>query len=187
MNIKDKIEEFKEDASKKHILTGMGVLIVLFAGAYALTNNENKAKTDTSDNWQQIQLQDVSSDETYTIGELEKPVLVETFAVWCPTCTNQQQQLKEFHNQSNVTSVSLDVDPNEDEAKVQQHIDRYGFDWRYSIAPSSLTRQLINEYGSSIAQPPIAPMILICENGTRRLPNGVKPPSKLSEELQKGC
>jgi peroxiredoxin len=132
-------------------------------------------------------LEDVNSGETFTVAELEKPVLVETFAVWCPTCTNQQREIREFHEQSNTTSVSLNVDSNEDEEQITRHTEENGFDWRYAVSPPELTRILVNEYGTTIANPPSAPAILVCENGTRRLPNGVKPVSKLQEEVEKGC
>jgi hypothetical protein len=112
---------------------------------------------------------------------------VETFAVWCTTCTNQQNEVKKFHEDSNVTSVSLNVDPNEDINQIRNHINEYGFDWRYSVAPPKMSRELIKEFGKSIAQPPQAPMVLVCEEGTRRLPDYVKPASMLEKEVAKGC
>jgi len=187
MKIKSKIQDYKEGIGKNQLIVGIGLLVVLLPLILALNSSDQSPDSTSSTSWRETELRDISTGENYSISELEKPILVETFAVWCPTCTNQQQQLKEFHNSSNVTSVSLDVDPNENKEKAQNHIDRYGFDWRYSVALASMTRQLIQEYGNSIAQPPVAPMILVCENGTRRLPNGVKTPSKLGEEVEKGC
>lgn len=189
MDLKNKLEDFNGKLDKTHYAVGLIALAILAGGAYSLTSTDGAQSDPTSSNsdWQEAELTDISTDEQYTVSDLEKPVLVETFAVWCSTCTNQQNELKKYHEESGVESVALNVDPNEDEQKVQQHIDRYGFDWRYSISSSNLTRQLINEYGNSIATPPLAPMILVCENGTRRLPNGVKPVSQLEEEVDKGC
>lgn len=176
----------KELGRKKYVLIALGSLAILGLGFQALPESDTGSNSSSAD-WKQIQLKDVSTGETFTVAELEKPVLVESFAVWCPTCTRQQQELKKLHSGTDVRSVSIDVDPNEDASKVRQHVNRHGFDWRYAIAPSEMTRQLVEEYGNSIAHPPSAPAVLVCENGTRKLPNGVKPVSKLKEEIEKGC
>ena len=164
------------------------VLVLLFSltGAYTLFDSQ---ESDTRENidWKQVELEDVRSGEAYTVAELEKPVLVETFAVWCTTCTRQQQEVQKFHSESGVTSVSLNVDSNEDRQKIQDHLDRHGFDWRYSVSPTSLTRSLISDHGRVMVNPPSAPMVLVCEEGERKLPTGVKPVSKLQEEVEKGC
>jgi hypothetical protein len=86
-----------------------------------------------------------------------------------------------------VTSVSLNVDPNEDEQQIKEHTQENGFDWRYAVSPTELTRALVQEYGPSMANPPSAPAVLVCENSTRKLQNGVKPVSKLREEIEEGC
>jgi hypothetical protein len=172
---------------KQYFMAGLVFLVATAAGIYGVSQAQTPGNNTSQTDWKQITLEDVSTGEEYTVAELEKPVLVETFAVWCPTCTRQQQEVKKFHEDSNVSSVSLDVDPNEDASKVRQHIQRYNFDWRYSVAPSELTRLMVQEYGNDIAHPPSAPMILVCEDGTRKLPSGVKPVSKLQEEVNKGC
>lgn len=159
------------------------VLVLLVSIGIAL---EDSGKTETSD-WKEIKLEDVNSGDKFKISELDKPVLVETFAVWCPTCTRQQQEIKKLHERSNVTSVSLDVDPNEDQNQIRRHTEQNGFNWRYAISPPEMTRALINEYGNSLANPPSAPAVLVCENSTRKLQNGVKPVSKLEQEVQEGC
>jgi len=171
--------------TKQHLAVIL-VFLLSLTGAYTLFDSQ---ESDTRENidWKQVELEDVRSGETYTVAELEKPVLVETFAVWCTTCTKQQKETQKFHSKSEVTSVSLNVDPNEDEEKIQDHLDRHGFDWRYSVSPTSLTRSLISDHGRVMVNPPSAPMVLVCEDGERKLPTGVKPASKLQEEVEKGC
>lgn len=165
-----------------------GVLVLLVAaGALTFLDTDGTGEATNATDWREVPLEDVSTGETFTVAELEKPVLVETFAVWCPTCTRQQKEVQELHRQSGITSVSLDTDPNEDAAKIRQHLNRHGFDWRYAVAPSELTRSLVREHGRVMVNPPSAPMVLVCENGTRKLPTGVKPASKLQEEVEKGC
>jgi thiol-disulfide isomerase/thioredoxin len=173
--------------SREYVFLGVGILLVAALAVGASIESSSTSQGGGADDWQDVELKNVNSGENYTIRSLEKPVLVESFAVWCPTCTRQQQEIKKLHNGSDVTSVSLDVDPNEDVEKVKQHTKENGFDWHYSVVPSEMTRMLVNEYGNSIAHPPSAPAILVCEDSTRKLPNGVKPVSKLQEEIEKGC
>ena len=172
--------------SRDYILLGSTtvlVLLVVFGMSQEIRSGNSSGVTD----WQDIELEDVNSGEIFTVSELEKPMLVESFAVWCPTCTRQQQEIKKLHENSNVTSVSLNVDSNEDEDQVRKHIEENGFDWRYAVSPTELTRALVLEYGPSMANPPSAPAVLVCENSTRKLSNGVKPVSKLKDEVEKGC
>jgi len=169
----------------------VGALLALFVTGIAVSsvnsNDDDAASTSNYSSWQKIPLEDVENGETYTVAELEKPVLVETFAVWCPTCTRQQRAVKDYHEESGITSVSLDVDPNEDEQKIRKHIQQNGFDWRYSISPPEMSKMLADKYGNVMLNPPSAPMVLVCEEGTRKLPTGVKPASKLKEEVNRGC
>lgn len=166
-------------------ILGLGLLAGLTLNDSAFSRGPLDS-VNTSD-WKETTLQEVSSGENFTIAELEKPVLIETFAVWCPTCTRQQVEIEKVHNSTDVTSVSLDVDLNEDPEKVRNHVERNGFDWRYAISPIELTNKLRKKFGTSIANPPSAPVILVCEEGSRRLPDGVKTASTLQEEIEKGC
>lgn len=143
-------------------------------------------KIETS-SWVDVEIKDVNSQENYKISDfLGTPVLVESFAVWCPTCTRQQNEIKSLHEEvgDSVISISLDTDPNEDEDQVLEHTNRNGFNWRYSIAPKELTTSLIEEFGNQVINAPSAPVILICEDGSRRLlERGVKSPEKLKEHI----
>jgi|GEM_PF-5570575 hypothetical protein len=51
----------------------------------------------------------------------------------------------------------------------------------------SLTKSLVDEYGASIANPPSAPVVVVCENTSERLQNGVKPASKIKSEVERMC
>ena len=166
------------------------VLVVLGAAAYAFSSTSGSPNTGETLNWTDIEVEDVRTGDTYRISQFDKPVLVETFAVWCPTCTRQQEEVRKLHEDigDDFVSVSLDVDPNEDAAKITRHTERHGFDWRYSIAPPEMTASLQKEFGPSVLNPPSAPMILVCEDGkSRKLEFGVKPASKLKAEIENGC
>ena len=169
---------------REKILTGStAVLLALIV----LGVTQETGQPVSQGQWQEIELKDVNSGERFKVAQLEKPVLIETFAVWCPTCTKQQTEIKELKENSDVTSVSLDVDPNEDEKQIKRHTRENGFKWRYAVSPTELTQMLVNRYGTTVTNPPSAPVILVCENGSRKLSDGVKSASKLQTEVEKGC
>jgi thiol-disulfide isomerase/thioredoxin len=168
----------------KFLLVPAIITIGLFLGGSL------SAQASTGD-WRDIPLRDVISGETFRISDFkDQTVLLESFAVWCPTCTKQQKEVHKLHEQvgNDVISISLDVDPNEDEELVREHALANGFDWRYAVAPPELTRALIAEFGTAIVAAPSAPMILICpEEKARLLKRGVKKAARLQEEIQRGC
>jgi len=142
--------------------------------------------------WRTTELIDVSSGESFRIEDFEgkKPVLLESFAVWCPFCTAQQQEIKKLHDKigEDFVSISLDTDPNEDADKVRGHLETYGFDWRYAISPIESTQSLIKDFGISIVNAPSAPVVLICENGeAHKLKSGIKDAEFLEQEINNKC
>jgi len=156
------------------------------AGSSDNLPSDGQAST-TSEIWMNFELTNVNTGETFTISELnDKPILLESFAVWCPTCTKQQNEIKKLHEEvgDSFVSISIDTDPNEDEARILQHTQSNGFNWHYAVAPSDLTRSLIDEFGVGIINAPSAPVILICEDGSfRQLGSGVKKVPELQEAI----
>jgi len=149
--------------------------------------SEKETEVDSSQFWREYELTDVNSGESFTISELNsKPILLETFAVWCPTCTGQQKEIKELHEEigEDAISISLNTDSNEDEGLVLEHAQSNGFDWRYAIAPAELSQSLVDEFGLGIVNAPSVPVILICEDGSfRQLDSGIKRVQELKDEL----
>jgi len=43
--------------------------------------------------WRMTELTDVLTEETFSIGGLEGPVAIQSFAVWCPKCERQSREL----------------------------------------------------------------------------------------------
>lgn len=154
------------------------------------TPDDNVSKINTPA-WMHIELTDVATGETFMISDfVGKPILMESFAVWCPTCLKQQQQINELKVQEGETIVhiSLDLDPNEDAAIVREHIQTYGFDWYFAVSPIELTNTLVDEFGLLIASAPQAPVVLISKDGSSRLlKRGVKSADVLLLEVEKGC
>ncbi|MBR9675391.1 redoxin family protein [Candidatus Woesearchaeota archaeon] len=154
------------------------------------SDDEKTVKVDVFD-WKNALLKDVNTGEEFRINDFKgKLILLESFAVWCPTCTRQQKEIKEFHESvgDDIISISLDTDPNEDEERVLQHATSNGFGWYYAISPREVTQSLVDEFGVSFVNAPLAPVLLICEDQSARLlRSGVKNADALKEEVEKGC
>lgn len=132
--------------------------------------------------WRETQLTDVLSGETFSIAGIGQPVVLESFAVWCPVCTRQQRQLAELSETgSDAAIVSLNTDPNEDADRVRTHAEEHGFDWRYAVAPASMSQALVAEFGRQVIRAPAAPVVVICPDGTAAFlsERAVKPAERL--------
>ena len=142
-------------------------------------------------NWRQAEFTNVKNGEKFTIDDFKgKTVLLESFAVWCPTCLKQQKEmdkLKELDGKE-IIHISLDTDPNENRKKVAEHLERNGFDWYFAVSPIEVTRLLTDEFGIGFVNAPSAPVVLICEDGgSRFLGRGVKDVEELTQEIKIGC
>jgi len=150
----------------------------------------NEATGNTVPAWMESSYYDVEANKTKTIASMEKPILVESFAVWCSTCTRQQIEIKDMNEQDAVehTSLSLNTDPEEGPTAVRQHMKENGFDWTYGIASAALVNDLLEAFGPTIITAPQVPKILVCSNTSfRRLQNGVRTASTLTEDIRQGC
>jgi cytochrome oxidase Cu insertion factor (SCO1/SenC/PrrC family) len=155
------------------------------------TADSGDEKVVTPPAWMDFELTDVATGGKFRISDFKgKSVLMESFAVWCPTCTEQQKQTKELITRTgeDIVHISLDTDPNEDDEIVRRHIEDNGFDWLYAVSPIELTRALIDQFDIRVVNAPAVPMILICEDqSTRFLKSGIKRPDDLIKEVEKGC
>ncbi len=137
--------------------------------------------------WASIELVDAVTGEPFTISDFAgRPILVESFAVWCSTCLRQQKEmgkLIESHGEE-IIHVSLNTDPNEDLIAVRQHAEKHEFSWYFAVAPVEMTQALIDAFGLTVVNAPRAPVILIEADGSARLlPNGLKSAEELLEEI----
>jgi len=120
--------------------------------------------------WQTATLEDVTTGESFTVQQFDHPVLVHTFATWCPTCRGQQQEIKRYLDDAgdSVTAVDLTVDENDDAATLREHAKSNGFGWRFGVAPGDVTGALVEEFGRNVAVAPRSPVILVCPDGRAR-------------------
>ncbi|NCN98633.1 hypothetical protein COU62_00310 [Candidatus Pacearchaeota archaeon CG10_big_fil_rev_8_21_14_0_10_35_219] len=182
---------------KNNIWLWVVIFVIVVVGVIFLSGNLIQPENLTSENkrgvsWMNTKLEDVRTGENFKISDFEgKPVLLESFAVWCPTCTKQQKELKKLHEEfgDSIVSISLDTDQNEDEAKILTHINENGFEWYYAISPIQMTQSLMSDFGNGIINAPSAPVVLICEDGSYRKLGGYgsRNVKELKEELERGC
>lgn len=166
---------------------------IFLSGCIAPSDDSPASRTtDTvSSTWMDIELTDVATQETFTISDFKgTPILLDSFAVWCPTCLQQQRKMAELKERKGaaIIHISLDTDPNEDENNVKEHIETHGLDWYFAISPIELTNALIEEFGLQVVNAPSAPVVLICEDGSARLlTSGVKSADELLAAIDEGC
>lgn len=124
----------------------------------------------TSDPLHLVELVDVTSNTTFTLGALaaEGPVLLETMAIWCVNCRAQQHEVVAAHDLVDFHSVSLDVDPNERPDDLADYSTAMGFAWRFAVATADLAAALRDRFGAAVLNPPSTPMILLLPDGTIR-------------------
>lgn len=136
------------------------------------TETESESSSDgdaaeTDANWQEVPIEDVTTGETFTIAELDQPVLVHTFAIWCSICSRQHEQFKTFRktNGDGVAMVELNIASDESGDAIRDHAESNGFDWRFGTAPDAVLSQLVDMVGPRMTSPPQSPVLLVCPSG----------------------
>ena len=124
-----------------------------------------------SDPLHELVLTDVQSGEQLTLGQLaaEKPLLLETMAIWCTNCKAQQHNVVAAHNEADFTSISLDVDPGEQPSDLAKYAENEGFHWHFAMADAQLLSKLRERFGTAVAVPPGMPKILFRTDGSIEL------------------
>lgn len=140
------------------------------SGGASASETEGSAALD-SDPLHAIRLVDVATGEQFTIGQLaaEKPVLLETMAIWCTNCRAQMHNVVAAHNEADFHSISLDVDPGEQPDDLAAYAEQEGFDWAFAMADANLIAQLRDRFGTAVAVPPGMPKILFGTDGSVEL------------------
>ena len=133
-------------------------------------SGEMSAESIMLPDWAYLETTDVSTAEPFTLADYEgKVILVETMAMWCPTCYRQQEQIQALHqklnNNPDLISISIDVDLHETPEDLAVYIADAGFAWPYTIADQDLARGIANQFGANFLNPPLAPIFVIDRHG----------------------
>jgi thiol-disulfide isomerase/thioredoxin len=118
-----------------------------------------------------MELRDVRTGETFTLGELaaDAPVIVETMAIWCTNCRAQMHEVTAAHELADFHSVSIDVEPAEVAEDLVAYAAREGFDWPFVLADAQLATVLRDRFGTEVLFPPGMPKLLVGTDGSVEL------------------
>ena len=122
------------------------------------------------------------------LAEQGKPVLIHSFAVWCPGCSTQLLEATKLQTAypDEYIVVALDIDPNENVDKVKRHQEKNNFKGIFTAAPTDVTRSLVSAYGPSIALS-IPQTIIICGKTATYLEDGVFSADTLKKAADELC
>jgi peroxiredoxin len=163
------------------------LLTALFAACGEAATPEPEPSTPE---WFDFELRDVQTGQTFTMNDYAgKVIVIETMAIWCPTCLFQSSEIRKMHeelgNPEDLISVSLDVDVNETEESLREFAAEYGFEWHFAVAPLEVARALGNLYTAQYLNPPLAPMMIIDRDGeVHHLEYGRKSAATLLESVE---
>jgi hypothetical protein len=142
--------------------------ILVTACSGAATGGAGEAGTG-DEAWRTMTLRDVVTGEEFRIADLDgKVVAIETMAIWCITCRQQQAQAQaalDTVDLTDVVYVSLDVDPNERAEDLADYAAREGFGWTFAVAPADMSRSLAATFGDQVLSPPSTPLIVLGPDG----------------------
>ena len=119
--------------------------------------------------WQTIEIVDVDG-ATFTLGSLVgKPLFVENFATWCPTCRSQlgrtQSAAETLGDEAVVLALSVETDLSSQD--VADYAEDNGFDnIRFAVMSPELLAAFVEAFGNSAANPPSTPHVVVAADGT---------------------
>lgn len=163
----------------------LGLIWILSACTF--TTKTSESHSTAMPDWFSIEMTDVQTGTSFSMNDYAgKVVLLETMAIWCPSCVIQQTQVGKLHealgNPKDLISITLDVDSHEDDAVLKEYASSYRFDWHFAVAPLLVERALGNLYSAEYLNPPLSPMLIIDRHGNvHQLDYGIKD----SKTLQK--
>ena len=140
--------------------------------------------------WFSVSFTEATSGATFRIQDFkDKVILVETMALECPTCMEQQKEIKALHDQlgmrDDLVTLSIDVDSNETLAGLKDYVAKNGYAWLHTVASTEVAREISDLYGAEFLNPSSAAMLIIDKHGEAHpLPFGVKTAADLQKALE---
>lgn len=185
------------------LITGLCLFIILATGIAASQQQKEVSQevtnpdvntvqpTDSSLSWTKIPMTDAVTGEQFTIDELAKlgkPVLLHTFAVWCPACSMQLHESENMLTSSPdaFTLVGIDIDPNENQDMVKRHIENEKFTGHFAAAPKELTRGMVGTFGTGFALE-LPQTVIVCNYTVNHIGSGLFRAQILKSALSQVC
>ena len=185
------------------LITGLCLFAILISGiatseqpkeiSREVTNPDVTAVTpsDSSLGWTKISMTDAVTGEQFTIDELAKqgkPVLLHTFAVWCPACSLQLHESEGMLAASPdaFTIVGIDLDPNENQDMVKRHVTKEKYAGYFATSPKELTRGLVGTFGTGFALE-LPQTVIVCNRTVNHMGSGLFRAQILKSALSQVC
>jgi thiol-disulfide isomerase/thioredoxin len=118
-------------------------------------DSTDERQTQPGYEWLAVPMTNAVTAETFTLQNYIKigsPVVIHTFAIWCPLCTMQLQEsttfLDEFPGKAHI--IGLDVEETESIMSIAQHVEKNGFAGTFAAAPMELSQGLISTFGPQV-------------------------------------
>ncbi len=142
--------------------------------------------------WMYIPMTDSVSGKDITLSSLislEKPLIIQTFTIWCPACTYQLQETSLLMREApgRYQLLAIDIERNEDKERILGHIMRNNFSEGYYVsAPDEVLRGLVDVFGQRIilTMPQTA---VICNETVYLFNPGAIPAPRLQQSLEELC
>lgn len=153
------------------------------------SDGSNEAMETDFPAWQERELEDVTTGETFTIAAIDEPVVVHTFATYCPICGRQQDEVASGYDElsEQASFVDLTIDENDDPEDLRKHAEENGLDWRFGVSPAEMTGDLVDEFGQSVTVAPQSPLIVVCPDGTAETLSKIAGPDAIRNAIQDIC
>ncbi len=125
------------------------VLILLIAASAALCTERQEEGAAA---WQETPITDLVTGEAFTIADLaasDAPVLIQTYADWCPACSAQLAEIARFQesNPGMATFVLLSPDPAADPETMRERFLAAGVTGYAVVPPPGFSREMIGDLG----------------------------------------
>lgn len=146
--------------SKKHIVTGIIVVLILIGILFFKTSKSDVAQNqniDPSPNYgpaPEITLT-TTDGQTISLSQFKgKVVILQAMASWCPSCKLQAQQIKpiyEKYKNKGLVIISLDIQPERSTLESLKNFKQtYGGDWYFGFYPQFITQYNIKFLDSKV-------------------------------------
>lgn len=139
--------------------------------------------------WQQIELTDARTGETFTLADFSgQIVFVEPMATWCTNCLRQLSNVREARAQlgeDGAVFIGLSLETNISDAELAQYQGDQGFDWTFAVMTPELLQELADTFGRSITSAPSTPHFIIRPDGSLTdLVTGIESPDQIIQQIQ---
>ena len=141
--------------------------------------------------WQTLVLTNVHTGQPFTLSDFPgKTVFVEPMATWCSNCRRQLTNVLDAKQQlasDDVIFVALSVETNIGDGDLANYANAAGFDWHFAVMTPEILRELVDEFGQAITNPPATPHFIIHPDSTfTELATGIEPAGQIISQIQAG-